>query len=249
MLHINSVRVLLGVAALLSSIPTAMATLIPIVNPSFESPIGNPGEIVYPATGWTYGPEPGGVNRTGTPFPGFGTHSFGWPAPNGENVGVTANVSLGGPLDVLDQQLTNVLTPNTTYTLNVFVGRPTSNVEFENLSYTVALLAGNSVLAQETDSMSLAPGAYGLATVIFTALPDNPLLGQNLRIQLGGGGNGLGLYTAFDLVRLTAIAVPEPASVVLGLFAAVALAVIAIRKRRGAAGLRLGFADSPDEAP
>lgn len=237
----NRIRAILVVAVLWTGGRTALGIAIPIVNPGFESQIVAPGQAVFPATGWAFGPQDGGVNRPPTSFTDIHnlTVFFG-AAPEGLTVGVTNGISLGdSPVDVLDQQLASVLTANTTYTLQVDVGRVSRTevsgfhvTAFESLSYKVALLAGNSVLAQDNNSLSLALGAYGVSCVTYTALAGDPLIGQNLRIQLAGGS-----YAAFDDVQLTAVAVPEPSSFILAAFGLIGLAAWGWRRKRCAQSL------------
>ena len=79
--------------------------------------------------------------------------------------------------------------------------------------YTIALLAGNTELAADTNSLTPLPGVFLTSTVTYFAGPTDPLLGQTLKIRLLSG-SVQDAQTLFDNVRLDAV-IPEPASVAL----------------------------------
>jgi len=90
--------------------------------------------------------------------------------------------------------------------------------------YSVALLAGSTVLASES---SLMPNNGWLtSTVNYTALAGNPLLGTALTILLTTGGTQVN----FDNVRLDVSPVPEPETYAL-LLAGLGLVGFAVRRR------------------
>ncbi len=136
------------------------------------------------------------------------------PAPDGVNVGIATGGS-SGPIDFLEQQLMSVLAAHTTYTLQVDVGRLSDDVgifqSFLTSQYEVDLLAGNTLLARDIDSLTLSPGGWGVSTITYTALAGNPLLGQPLEILLSTANTNQGI--AFDDVRLQAT--PEPSTAML----------------------------------
>jgi hypothetical protein len=196
---------------------------IPIVNFSFEDP------VVVLAGGFTSG-------------------ATGWSTTGGGVFRPTA-LQLASPTDgsqvaftnggIFSQVLSAVLTSSTAYTLKVdFEARleccpwPGSEVD---------LIAGATVLAFG-QIPNLPAGGIQTATIMFTALPGNPNLGQALKIQVAA------LNTSgqmdFDNVRLDATPVstaPEPGTA--GLLAAgillvgigwryEALARLAVRRTR-----------------
>jgi hypothetical protein len=164
---------------------SANAALVNVVNHSFEDQVLADGVNVVGITGW--------VNSSGGAF-NPSTASF-TSVPDGVN---TAWLNGGNAA----QTLSTVLTANTAYTLMVEVGDRNDWNTFPG--YSVALLAGGTVLASES---SLTPNNGWLtSTVNYTALASNAHLGQALTIQLTSGGTQVN----FDNVRLDVSPVPEP---------------------------------------
>ena len=180
----------LALAAALFAAAPAQATPLSITNPSFESTVLADGANGVGITGW--------ANTTGGAFnPLIGpTGHFTNPIPDGFN---TAWLNGGSAT----QTLPSVLTADTTLTLRVDVGDRRDNV-FPG--YSVALLAGNTVLGAE--SALLPSDGFLTSTVSYTALAGNHLLGQPLKIRLTANG----IQVNFDNVRLDVSPVPEPSS-------------------------------------
>jgi hypothetical protein len=171
----------------------AHGAIVPVVNPSFESPTTadfTSGVI----TGWTLSaPFDQGVFRPSAfPSAGMGTTS-------GTQ---TAFLNQG----FISQTLPSVLTVNNAYTLRVDVG---DRADLPFPGYAVQLFAGTTLLAQES---ALVPNnGFLTSTVTFTALPGNLAIGQALQIRLVSNG----VQVNFDNVRLDAVdiaAIPLPAS-------------------------------------
>jgi hypothetical protein len=167
----------------------------------------------------------------------------------GQRVGIAFNSQGAAAGHEYGLQQTLVGTPLTagmTYTLTVRVGNIAAgwsvNGDFFELSgfpgYRVDLMAGETVLASDTNSLagSIAEGEWGLSSVTYTALALNPALGQDLRIRLVN----LNLVDAafpnsdrevdFDAVALDVVAVPEPGATALLIGAVLALLVAARRR-------------------
>lgn len=144
-------------------------------------------------------------------------------APHGGNV---AWVNVTG---VLRQTLETTFQPNTTYQLTVEIG---SLQGFEFPGYEVGLFAGGKVVVANT-SLSAPAIAGQFSTVNASAwiAGDSSSVGQPIEIRLGIPGVGAG-QVDFDWVRLTAMTVPEPASVALFAGGVVTLLLICRRGRR-----------------
>ena len=185
---------LAALAGLLSLSQTAKANSLTIINQGFESPIvADGGYTSGSIPGWITAGVAGVFNPPASQFPGE--------APEGQNVSFSQ-----GP--VISQSLSDVLTANTVYTLEVEVGSP-STQSFPG--YSVQLRAGGSVLAEDNNALSPLLGTFATSVVTFTADTINPHLGQFLEIVISSRG----AETDFDNVRLTAIpvaTVPEPAT-------------------------------------
>jgi len=237
-------RPILSIAAVLSLLARLglNATILPVTNSSFESQSVPPGFVVLSIpTGWSaYNPANlnglsdavGLLNPTGTAhFPGG--------AAEGSNV---ALVFLDGPATGeagLQQMLAPVLESNLRYTLSVEIGNiasGTANFGFFNLAgfpgYRVDLLAGSTVVASDSNSLSggIPEGEFRTSQVSLMVGPDHPALGESLGIRLvnlnlAGLPGAPGVEVNFDDVRLTAVAVPEPAN--LGSIIAAGLALVA----------------------
>lgn len=131
-------------------------------------------------------------------------------AADGANTGYAFIVDAPGSGVVgLTQTLTDELTGNTRYTLQVNVGNPVTNPGLPiNLTgfpgYRVELLAGDRVIAADNNSLSIAKGAFGVSTVTYTASAKDPFLGEELGIRLINLNAAPGVSVDFDNVRLTA---------------------------------------------
>jgi PEP-CTERM motif len=201
----TSLFLLLAVLALSFIAAPASADTIAITNPSFGivdplHPLDQSCGIgcafnVGSFPGWTITGNAGGL------FQPSSDH-FNLPLPDGNIIAY----SNGG---TIFQALSATLAPNTTYTLSVDVGyRLDGTVDLTN--YTIALLAGNTVLNFFSDSNGMiTPGTFALESVSYTtgAMP----LAGNLGIELISAGQ----QSDFDNVQLSATPVPEPGTLAL----------------------------------
>jgi len=191
---------------LLSS-ASGFATLLTVVNPSFEADVP-PDPIVSPwregeagkwtsglITGWNIGTS----NYAGTLWPSAVIYPYGTPSPavawnNGTNI---------------SQVLTDNLTANMAYTLTVWVGH---RYDISFPGYGVQLLAGGTVIAEDVNSFVPDAGYFLPSIVQYTVLPEDPYIGQPLSIRLVGLSGG---QVSFDEVTLDATHVPVPGALVL----------------------------------
>jgi len=185
----HQLAALLGLAVAAACAPAGVhAAPVAVVNASFEATVlaANTNSVGIP--GW--------VNSTGGILhPLIGpAGQFSNPIPDGVN---TAWLNGGSAT----QTLNIVLAADTNYTLQVAVGDRRDNV-FPG--YSVALLAGNTVLVTES---ALHPDDGFLDSVIrYSATAGSPGLGLPLAIRLTANGTQVN----FDNVRLDATPVPEP---------------------------------------
>lgn len=214
------------------------ATAIPgravvIVNPGFENVAGM---TVY--NEFTFGSPPGWslydpFNITahpqtyeGTLMPN-GTEFFPVPAPQGSRVAILFNQEMKGAGEYgFTQILGEFLAPDTQYTLTVQVGNITSGTAVDNTfydlsnfpGYRVDFLAGGVAVASDNNTLSIAEGAWGLSTVVFTTGPSvTPSLPIGIRLVSLNSTNAPGIDNEvdFDDVQLTAVAIPEPGTWIL----------------------------------
>jgi hypothetical protein len=180
------------ISALLSAL--CPADVIPIINPSFENTVLQNGGAINSVEGWVVGTNGGGTwNINGSNF-------WSTPAPDGNQVGFAPNAQFGGPSWVA-QGLNVPLLPDSTYSLEAYVGHP---IGFAN-QYSIELRAGSNVLAS---SSGVGPeGFFQLISLTFDS-SGSPFVGQTLAIYL----NSEGTQTAFDNVSLNVTGVPEPSS-------------------------------------
>ncbi|MEI9984481.1 MAG: hypothetical protein WDN69_15515 [Aliidongia sp.] len=141
--------------------------------------------ITNGVVGWNLGNLQAGSNYRGpaTAFPNG--------VPNGFNV---FNIGAGS----ISQQLVATVQPNTTYTVQVYVG---ARADFAFGGYVVSLRANSTTLASDNGTQVPSPGTFALATVNYYASASDPNVGQPLTIVLGGTGTG---QANFDEVTLTA---------------------------------------------
>jgi hapalindole H/12-epi-hapalindole U/12-epi-fischerindole U synthase len=153
-------------------------------------------------------------------------------APEGKNVGaiLLAQASGGGAV-ALAQTLSSTLTANTKYTLQVEVGNPGSPFFAGFPGYTIQLLAGNTVIAEDNNTLAPVEGTFDKSIISFTTSDNDPNLGKQLEIRLFNSLVSSGLEVDFDDVRLTANPVPEPVSTLSLLFIAT-LGARAVLKRK-----------------
>lgn len=216
----------------LAALPVSVrAAPVPIVNPGFEADFADDGTFpTGSVTGWpAHDPlglldQPG--NYTGVLNPSGTSFFNGDDAPEGRNAALLfLEGTIGqGPIG-LRQTLNAVLEPSTTYTLTVGVGNIASGIGlppfdafgFYDLDgfpgYTIQLLAGGEILAEDADTLQIPEGEFATSTVVFDVGPDHPRLGEPLEIRLinlnleDTPGNP-GIEVDFDDVRLDAAPAP-----------------------------------------
>jgi len=202
---------------------TAGAALIPIVNPGFEDPLLGENEYIWlDIPGWTQvGGEGAGVwNVTLGDFDPV-------VAPEGQNVLYTENPPEGVANGVA-QVLTETFAANTDYTLTAEVG---NSWYYYYAGYSVQLLAGGIVIAEDNDTLWPDYKKWATSTVQYTYDPaDSALVGQPLEIRLLNLGldkdnppAGSVVGVEFDNVML----VPEPATLAL-----LGLGALMLKRRR-----------------
>jgi len=171
--------------------------IVPLANAGFEEHVEkggfwwwlNDGErdsVSHPSFGWStpnwgyyYNGNCGIYNPNTTAYAGGA-------AAEGRNVGyVDSRLGPGypGPAGGLWQNTNTVLKSGVTYTLSVKVGNPLYNDDFPG--YRVQLVArGGSLLAEDNDSIEIAPGTFETSTITFTCPEGHADIGKRLRIQL-----------------------------------------------------------------
>lgn len=220
------------------------ADFLTIANASFED---TSGQVLFnefsfgTPTGWQiYNPNNNVQNSGNGPSYYLGTLDIQPPtnftndAPDGTRVAIAFNFrpTGGGGAYGLVQTLNDVLEANSSYALQVEVGNIASgqalNGQFFLLAgfpgYRVELLAGNTVIASDNNSLAgtIPEGQFRTSTVNFQVGASHALLGQALGIRLvnlnvvDASSPNSDLEVDFDFVRLNRItAVPECSSLVL----------------------------------
>lgn len=167
----------------------AACTGVVIVNPSFEADTDWNFEdgachSTYPTTGWSSALGGGAcgtwrLNPDGS-LPIAGT-------PDGQNM---AYCNVGS----LSQTLSATLAVGV-YTLKVSVG---SRKDVPSPGYSIRLLSGGNVIAEDANSVLPSPGTWSTSTLSYASRSDDPYLGQPLSIVLATTGT----QTDFDNVSL-----------------------------------------------
>lgn len=198
--------------------PKALATLISVENSSFED---------YSVTDNTWTTGGLGLNGLGWATSASGEDLVGvWnpldshfdgAIPDGQNVAYSHGYNLS-------QTLTESLTANMTYTLEVDIGYAIYGSGPPFGGYTIQLLAGGNLLAEDSNSLVPDKGDFITSTVIFNAIAGNPHLGQALQIKLLSGGQ----ETIFDDVRLSSVPIP-PAVL---LFGSGLIALVGLKRKK-----------------
>ena len=185
-----------------------------ITNYSFET--GTPTLDCGTGCLWSFGGISGWVvSDPGVPGQGLFQPSatfLNLPVPDGVQIAYADQGSIS-------QTLADTLLNNTTYTLQVEIGKRLDGLY---VTPSVLLYAGSTLIATATFTEPTS-GNFSTATAVYDSGESNPLAGQALKIVLSSGG----MQADFDNVRLDASTViPEPATFLLcglGLVTAVML--------------------------
>lgn len=226
--------------------PPVQAATITINNAGFEEPnlvelepiIGEEIFTFTTPPGWQlYDPNsliPADTNLL-TSYSGVWNPSFIFftnEAPEGENIGaIFLNQAPGSGVVGLTQTLTNTLKANTEYTLQVDVGNPSSSFFAGFPGYKVQLLAGNTLLTEDSNTLAIAEGEFETVTISFTTTANEQNLGTPLQIRLLNTLESNGLEVNFDDVRLSATplnlkSVPESNSILSLLILGIGLVIV-----------------------
>lgn len=225
--------------------PKVGAVSLAISNPGFENPVLQDSDFaINTLPGWQlYDPSglvPSNPTATDSNFGAFNPTGTGAYISNGVPEGkndayVYLTQAPGSGVAGISQTLSSNLTAGTNYTLNVDVGNPLDYGGFGLTGfpgYTVQLLAGGNVLAQDNSSLQISEGTFATSTVSYTASASDPNIGGLLEVRLLNPLQGNGREVDFDNVRLdAATAVPEPSSTVSTLVIG-ALGAASILKRK-----------------
>ena len=172
----NKLFYLICLALVLAIGGFAQAEQLVLVNPGFEDP-------VLAEDDWTWLDVPGWT-RVGGEGPGIWhvTSADFDPvvAPEGQNVLYTENAV--GDAGGVAQVLTETFAADTDYTLTADVG---NSWNYYWAGYSVQLLAGETVIAQDNDTLWPDYMLWATSTVVYTYDPaDSALVGQPLEIRL-----------------------------------------------------------------
>ncbi len=163
-------RTLFAIAPL--ALVTAATAQINITNPSFEEPILGPNAFTTTGIpGWT---KVSGSGDWGIFYPTVA--SWGYTASHGNQLAYT-----NGP--IIENVTPAVLEAGINYTLCVdVIHRPS----FFKQNYTVQLVVGSTVVDEDLGTLTPPVGGHLTSALGYTALPNDPLLGQPIKIRLGG---------------------------------------------------------------
>jgi hypothetical protein len=149
---------------------------IPVTNAGFEDPVLAEDDWTWlEVSGWTWigGEGPGIWHVTIADFDPV-------IAPEGQNILYTENAV--GDAGGVAQVLTETFAANTDYTLTVEVG---NSYFYYFAGYSVQLLAGGTVIAEDNDTLWPEYMNWATSTVVYTYNPaDSALVGQPLEIRL-----------------------------------------------------------------
>ena len=151
-----------------------------------------------------------------TSYPGVWNPSSAFYAevPEGENIGaIFLNQNPGSGVVGFSQTLSNTLEANTQYTLQVEVGNPGSSLFAGFPGYAVQLLAGDSIIAEDDNTLEIAEGSFSTSTIVYSTSLDDPNIGQPLQIRLLNTLEDSGLEVNFDDVELSTTSIYGSTSV------------------------------------
>jgi hypothetical protein len=161
----------------------AGAQTIPVTNFDFEDPAQSAGGFTLSAPGWT---PVGGGGDWGVFYPTVAT--WGYVTSLHHQLFYTNGTTV-------EQTLAATAQVNTTYTLQVdVINRP----NFSGHSYFIELYAGSTLLRRDNNGLAPPVGGFLTSSLYYTVNPGDPVIGQPLRIRLGGANQ-----TNFDNVRLS----------------------------------------------
>jgi hypothetical protein len=206
----------------LVAVGALMGAPVPITNGNFETPaLANDGDFTTGSiTGWNH------VSGAGTVF---GVTRLTTASITPRSIDGNQVAFLREGTGVLGQTLAINLTANTTYTLNIWIGRR-SDIAFAG--YTFGLFAGGAALVTETDAVTPTAGTWVNRILTFTALAGNPNLGQPVEIRFGETvPSGLS-QTVFDSFSLDASPVPEPSTMSILLLGGAAIGGARVLRRK-----------------
>lgn|GEM_PF-2707348 len=217
-------RVFLAVLLIVVLPALCVAAPVAVLNPGFEDPVLADGaQQLNSIPGWTWV----ATGSCGNPT----NHGLTNPTA-GNSIGEEgSNYAFLQCPGYLSQVLSEVLLPDTTYTLQVLVGDTATHFLG---GYAVSLLAGGVTLASDSTSLNPLPFNQFLeATIVFANGASHPQMGSPLEIRLWMGPCCQFFQNAYDHVRLDATnlsaPVPEPSAAVL---VSTAVAAISLNRRR-----------------
>jgi hypothetical protein len=211
----------LAIVALLFAGRVRAAELI--TNGSFELPHADSGWITEPFGRFILA-APTGWNVTSVEIGPFEPSSLAFPSgiPDGTQVAAVGNeLSTGG----LFQDVTENLSFGMQYSLTAWVG---SRADAPGSGIVSLETVAGDVLAT-SGIVTPADGTWQQIALTYSPPSGSPFLGDGLRVLLSRAG---GIQSDFDSISLTAAAVPEPATIVLGLCGGAALLGWRLRSRR-----------------
>lgn len=230
---------MISVAFLLSGMPSAYASLIPVSNNSFESPgLANGAFTSGPASVPNWSGFPLSVIVMGAENPFSSRYAQTADIINdsdahGRQYGYI-NTFAPGEVGSLTSDVVTLISPNIRYTLTVSLGR---GLNIRPSQYTIELLAnGVSVSSFILDGGTLTPGTFTPYSLVFDAPAVGPVINQPLQIRLVQS-NITGVFQPiqghYDNILLDAsslTSVPEPSATLLFLTAAIGLSSRSLRR-------------------
>ena len=210
--------------SLIVTIAPAKAASITIANSGFENPDLTGVEPVIGDEVFTFETppqwqlyDPSGLipaeTNLETSYPGVWNPSADFypeDVPEGENIGaIFLNQTPGSGVVGFSQTLSNTLEANTQYTLQVGVGNPGASLFAGFPGYAVQLLAGDTVIAEDNNTLEIAEGSFATSTVVYSTSVNEPNLGEPLQLRLLNTLEDNGLEVNFDNVELSTTSITE----------------------------------------